>query len=177
MSSAPWTACVAVLMTAIGLPRSGSAQSASINVDVLISTTALSIATVADLDFGTVIPGSPSTVDARTSPNAGEFEVHGARFAEFTLSFAMPPALTVGPNAMPISFGPTAGCAVPFVVGLRAACIAFDPTNVYVTRIPNLPPPFNRWLFWLGGTVAPIPAQAPGIYTGTISLTVAYTGN
>lgn len=166
-----------VLSTAILAPAAATAQAASINVQVEISTTALSIATVQDLDFGTVIPGSPTTLNARNAATAGEFELHGARGAEVMITFTLPSNLVVGPHQMPISFGNTAGCHVPLFGGLRFLCSSFSPTAPLVTDIPNWPAPYNVRLFWLGGTVAPTPTQFPGLYRGVITLTAAYTGN
>lgn len=166
-----------LLAVAMLAPVEGAAQAASINVQVEISTTALSIATVQDLDFGTVLPGSPTSLDPRAAATAGEFELHGARGAEIMVTFTLPSNLVVGPHQMPIAFGITSGCHVPLFGGLRFSCSAFDPNAPLITQIPNWPPPYNVRLFWLGGTVAPIPTQFPGLYRGTITLTAAYTGN
>jgi len=169
-------ACGAIAAV-IQWPAHAYAQAASIDAVVEISTTALSIATVQDLDFGTVIPGSPTTLNPRNAATAGEFEVHGARGAEIMVTFTLPSFLVVGPHQMPISFGNTSGCHVPLLGGLRFFCSSFNPTVPLVTDIPNWGAPYNVRLFWLGGTVSPIPTQFPGLYRGVITLTAAYTGN
>ncbi len=142
-----------------------------------LSAAAPAVVPVQDLDFGDVVPATPATVNPRTAPNAGEFEISGTSGAEIAMSFALPTALVVGPNSMPIAFGPGAGCQVGSLSFLRFVCGAFNPAVTLVRRIPNVGPPFNVIYVWLGGTVSPTPAQAPGIYRGTITLTVAYTGN
>ncbi len=150
---------------------------ASINATVRLSTTALTVANNADLDFGAVLPGTPASVDPRTSPTAGELEIHGARGAEIAVSFTLPAALTVGTHSMPIAFGATAGCHAPFFAFFKFFCQSFDPNSPLVVRLPNFNAPFNVRYVWLGGTVNPLPTQFPGIYQGTINVTVAYTGN
>jgi hypothetical protein len=178
MKAGCWCTVALLAVAAIAIGRRPiAAQSALVAANASISTTALSIATVADLDFGVVIPGLPTVINPQNSPGAGQFELHGAPNAEFTLSFNLPTQLTVGPHVMPVSFSSSSGCAVPYHIFFRFACITFDPNSVYVTRVPNLSPPLNRWLFWLGGTVSPLPNQFPGVYVGTITFTAAYTGN
>jgi hypothetical protein len=46
-----------------------------------------------------------------------------------------------------------------------------------VQRIRNQNYPNNTFYVWIGGTVSPSAAQNPGVYLGTIQLSVAYTGN
>jgi hypothetical protein len=72
---------------------------------------------------------------------------------------------------MPITFGPTSAR------WLRqqndpAAGNPFDPSIVTVGRLGPPPRPFTY--LWLGGTVTPSPAQANGLYTGNVVLTVVY---
>ncbi len=176
MSRSIW---VGLALAAAGLlPATVRAQSAAITASAQISTDLLSIATQADLNFQQVVPGIPKTVDPRTSPDAGHFEVHGAQGAEFLMTFTLPTDLSMGGNTMPLGFGPNTCCAVPFIVGFRAFCTLFDPgLGSFVARFPNFGPPLNRWLFWIGGTALPTPAQVPGVYSGVISMTVTYTGN
>jgi hypothetical protein len=78
---------------------------------------------------------------------------------------------------MPIAFGAGSGCQVGSLAFFRFLCGAFDPATTVVRRIPGIGPPYNVIYVWIGGTVSPTPTQFPGIYRGTITLTVAYTGN
>ncbi|GIW52291.1 MAG: hypothetical protein KatS3mg081_1646 [Gemmatimonadales bacterium] len=165
-------------MVLAGLCASGpklAAQSASIVALANVSNTALSVGWNSELDFGDVVQGVPVTVDPKTSANAGEFEIHGARRAEIQITMALPSVLTRGSFTLPISFGPNAGChrnRKP-----RNACSYFDPATVLIVRIRNANPPNNTYFVWIGGTVNPSPSQPGGLYTGTITLSVSYTGN
>ena len=154
-------------------PRAG--QPASIVVEVSVSTTALSVAQNTELTFGAVPVGVATTVDPQASVNAGEFEIHGNRNAEISITMTLPDSLRVGANAMPISFGANGGCHRNRIQ--QAQCDYFDPTTPLVVRIRNTPTPNNTYIVWMGGTVTPSPTQQPGIYRGTITLTTAYTGN
>ncbi len=157
-------------------PTAASAQlSAAIGVEAVISTTALSIAQQNDLDFGAVVPGVPVTINARTNANAGWFEIHGQRNAEIAITMTLPTQLTTGFWTMPITFGNTAGCWRR--QGGQNGCTLWNPNNVLVERIRNNNPPNNVFWVWIGGTVSPAAAQHAGVYLGTITMSVVYTGN
>jgi len=157
-------------------PTAVSAQgTASIQAVAQVSTTGLSAARMNDLAFGAVAPGVPTVVDPRSSASSGLWEVHGTRNAEIAALFSLPDSLRVGAHAMPIVFGAQAGCGRDR--NQQNQCAYFDPSAGWVDRIRNNPNPKNTYYIWIGGTVAPAAAQFPGIYTGTITLTVAYTGN
>lgn len=157
-------------------PRAASAQvSASIGVEAIISTTALSIAQANDLSFGTVVPGVPVTINARTNANAGWFQIHGARNAEIAITMALPTELSTGFWTMPIAFGGNAGCWRR--QGGQGGCTLWDPNTVLVGRIRNNNPPNNTFFVWIGGTVTPSPTQHTGVYQGTVTMSVVYTGN
>ncbi len=168
---------LAVCVLSLGArPAVASAQgTASIQAVAQVSTTGLSAARMNDLAFGSVLPGVPTLVDPRSSASSGLWEVHGTRNAEIAASFALPDSLRVGPHAMPITFGGQAGCGRDR--NQQNQCVYFDPSLGWVDRIRNNPNPKNTYYIWIGGTVSPATAQFPGIYTGTITLTVAYTGN
>ena len=164
------------VFAALALTAPGAARAqAQIGVAADISTTALSISQTADLDFGAVVPGIAVTINARTNPAAGLFEIHGNRNAEIAVTMTLPTQLSTGFWTMPISFGATSGCwrrQAP-----QGGCTLWDPTTVLVERIRNNNPPNNTFFVWIGGTVSPAAAQNPGMYLGSITLSVAYTGN
>ena len=167
-------------MVAVGVLVNGAAEgqtNASVLARVTLPAPAPAVVPVQDLDFGNVVPGTPTAVNPRTGSNAGEFEISGTAGAEIAMDFALPAALVVGPSNMPIAFGPGAGCQIGSLAFFRFFCGSFDPAATLVRRIPNTGAPYNVIFVWLGGTVSPTPTQAPGIYRGTITLTVAYTGN
>lgn len=168
-------ALVGLLLAAVP-PRAASAQaSAPIAVTTDVNTTALSVSNTLDLVFGTVIPGTPTTVNPQSSTSAAQFVISGAKRAEVAVTMTLPTALTVGAFSMPISFGAQGGCwrAMPG----QAGCAFWDPSTVLVQRIRNSNPPNNHLFVWIGGTVSPSPTQNPGVYHGTIGLSVVYTGN
>jgi hypothetical protein len=154
------------------LPATGS-----ISVVGEVSADGLMIASANSLNFGILIPGTPTIINARTSTNAGKFDIRGARRAEFTLTLTLPTELRVGagPLTMPITFTGTSGCR--FALDNQNACATYDPSTVLTERIRNQTAPNNTYFVWLGGTVTPAAGQPPGVYTAVISALVQYTGN
>ena len=158
-------------------PACAQSGSASMQVLVEISNIQISIAPLSQLHFGDVIPGTPRTVDPRTSVSAGKFEIRGARRAEFTLSMTLPAELRAGagPNAMPVAFGAVSGCY--YQRDQQNNCTTYDPATILLARIRPTPPPNNTLYVWLGGTVTPGGSQVPGSYLAVVTASVAYTGN
>lgn len=172
----------AVLTLLAGLaaaaPRFAVAQaSAPILASADVNNTALTIANQQGVLFGTVIAGTPTTINPQTSASAGFFVIQGAKRAEVSITFTLPTELRAGtgPNTMPLSFGATAGCSRDR--NQQALCAFFDPATGVVDRIRNQNPPNNHYHVWLGGTVTPAAAQVGGVYTATVTMTVVYTGN
>ena len=133
----------------------------------------LDIARERDLDFGNVIRGVPATIVLRDG-NAGRFRITGSPGADVSLNFLLPVLLASGPNTMPISFGPSSAGHYPFNVPRFATL--FDPRVPATAQLRNQGP--TGYLFvWLGGTVSPTALQAPGVYTGNVTLVVSYTGS
>ncbi len=155
---------LAVTLVACG-PTTGVAQSGSMTAVAFVSDLAVSIAAAAPLRFGTVIPGTPVTIDPNTSPNAGKFEIRGARRAEFTLDMVLPTQLVAGPgNAMPVSFGAASGCG--FTQDDQTRCSTFDPSVTYTARIRATPAPNNTHYVWLGGGGHAVRRARAGIVPG-----------
>ena len=178
MAAALPRACVALLglVAAAAVPRLARAQaSAPIAVTADVSTTALSVSNTLDLRFGTVVPGTPTVINPQTNVNAAQFVVSGARNAEVSVTTTLPSALTVGPYSMPIAFGAQGGCyrRMPG----QAGCTFWNPAANLTVRIRNQNPPNNHLYIWIGGTVSPDPTQHPGVYHGTVGISVVYTGN
>lgn len=166
-------ACVALGLVASPL----AAQTASMTVTADVSDVAISIDGAQELQFGTVLPGTPTYVNPQTSAAAGLFEIRGARRAEFTLSMTLPIQLTTGagPHAMPIAFGSTGACFRDR--NQQNQCALYDPAITLVDRLRPNAFPNNTFYVWVGGTVSPSAAQFPGVYAGVITASVAYTGN
>jgi len=179
MRRAPLLAACGLLLALAGPGRPAHAQSGTASMQVLVevSDVPLSIAPLAQLSFGSVIPGAVHTIDPQTSVNAGKFEIRGARRAEFTLSMTLPTELRAGagPNVMPISFGAIAGCYDQR--DQQNHCTTYDPATTLTARIRSTPPPNNTMYVWLGGTVTPGGTQVPGSYLAVVTASIAYTGN
>lgn len=164
---------------ACALAQAGTARAqvtATITALADVSNTALAVTNLADLGFGTVVPGTPVTVDPATSTVAGKFELHGARNAQFSASFVLPAILQAGAGGptMPVSFGAGSGCQ--YDRDMQNKCAPFDPRTALVRRLRNNPPPNDTYYVWIGGTVSPGAAQSPGVYQATITITAVYTG-
>lgn len=166
-------ATLAAMLLTLATSGAQAQETATIAARAAVVAEALAITRTKALAFGAVLPGVATTVNPRTSVNAGEFEISGLRRANFIATFTLPTQLTVGPYAMPITFGPQAGCQDK---DTRGSCKYFNPAVPFTGQISNKAAPQNRFFFWIGGTVTPAAAQQPGFYRATIALQVAYTG-
>lgn len=124
------------------------------------------------LDFGSLFPGVPATVLRTDAVRAGRFNLRGTRRVEVRISFTLPAALTApGGRTLPLLFGAgDGGFATSNTIG---AATAFDPRVPLITRLGNS----GRLFVWMGGRALPSTTQSAATYTGTITLTSAYTGN
>jgi hypothetical protein len=169
-------AAALALALAAGLAGSLAAQTAAIAATASVSTTALSIVALSNVRFGTVTPGTPVTINPQTSANAGEFEFHGNRNAQFNATFTLPTQLTTGPGGytMPITFANNSACRRN--TAAQAGCTRYNPATALVQRIRNQAVPNDTYFVWLGGTVSPAAGQHAGVYRGTITISAYYTG-
>lgn len=161
-------ALTAIAMLAI-MPTSAQAQ-ASITATANVAT-ALTVTAGNDLDFGLVIPGFTKTI-AVTDATAGTFSMSGGAAAEVNFSFSSLPAnLDDGlGNLLPISsYSGVHNTANDPVAGATA----FTPSSGATTNLSG-----TGLLYIFVGGVADATGSPPnGTYTGTITLTAAYTGN
>ncbi|MEX2466273.1 MAG: hypothetical protein WD995_05150 [Gemmatimonadota bacterium] len=168
MSKLTMTVVAAAILAFPGL---ASAQ-ASASVQALATVLApISVSNLQDLQFGDVIPGVATTI-APSAGDAGQYAVSGAGVLEVTLDFGTLPATldhTLSASTLPLSFG--AGSAG---VGTTTGVVAttFDPSSTYTANLSG-----GDLFVFIGGTVAPDVSQEAGDYEGTITMTVAYTGN
>lgn len=160
---------------ALILSIAGAAQAQPNNATISANATVLQPVTVvaqSDLDFGNVFPGVNKSV-LITDVDAGNWYVTGVSSAEVDLSLVTPTDLSDGANNLPIVFG--AGAAGYNTANDPTSATAFDPgvgatTNLSGAALGDL------WV-WIGGQVQPAANQPAGLYQGTITLTVDYTGN
>lgn len=172
MGAVTWNgATVVALVMALGVPAVARAQnSADITAQANVLTP-LTVTGQQDLDFGDVFPGVASTV-AVADASAGRWLTTGSSGAEIQLAFTLPANLVSGANTLPIVFG--ANSAGYNIANIAGAATTFDPASGATSNLGVAP---AELYVWIGGTVTPAVTQPQGLYTGTINLTVNYTGN
>jgi hypothetical protein len=124
-----------------------------------------------NLGYGNVIPGLSTQVLRSDPVGSGQFTLRGEKNAQVQLQFVLPASMS-GPlgATIPLTFGASDGgfSATESITNQ----VGFDPRASALGRLSNN----GRATVFLGGTANPGPAQRSGSYTGTITLTVSYTG-
>jgi hypothetical protein len=166
---------ILLLAVGLGLPGRLAAQSgASVTADAVVVTIGMTITTLRDLDFGTVIKGVATTV-LPTAATAGAWQVTGSSNAFVIIGFTLPTQLTniqaLPGSTMPITFSLTSA-RWNRANNNPAAGTPFSPAIGAVGRFG--PPPNPNMYIWLGGTVNPAAAAKPGIYRGTVIVSLIY---
>ena len=166
---------VVTLALAAILPIGGAAQaSTSITADAVVVTSGMTITTIRDLTFGSVIKGVATTV-LPTAVSAGAWQVSGSANAFVVISFTLPTTLTniqaLPGSTMPIAFNATSA-RWNRATNNAAAGTAFDPSAGAVGRFG--PPPNPNMYVWIGGTVNPALTAKPGIYQGNVIISLIY---
>ncbi len=167
------TVLVAVLL-ALAPSLQAQGGSSVVAADAVVVTTGMTIATMRDLNFGTVIKGVATTV-APAAANAGEWQVNGSANAFVVISFTLPTTLTniqaLPGSTMPIAFNATSAIWRRST-NSPAGGNVFNPAVGDVGRLG--PPPNFSMFIWLGGTVNPAPTAKPGIYQGNVVVSLIY---
>lgn len=166
---------VLTLALAAILPIGGAAQaSTSVTADAVVVTTGMTVTTLSDLAFGSVIKGVATTV-LPTAATAGEWQVSGSANAFVVISFTLPTTLTniqaLPGSTMPIAFNATSA-RWNRANNNAASATAFDPAGGAVGRLG--PPPNPNLYIWIGGTVNPALTAKPGIYQGNVIVSLIY---
>lgn len=147
---------------------------ASVPAEAIVVTTGMTITTLRDLNFGTVIKGVPTTV-LPIDVNAGEWQVSGSDNAFVIISFTLPTLLTniqaLPGSTMPITFNATSAIWRRATNNPAGGNI-FNPVSGAVGRFG--PPPNPNMYLWLGGTVIPALTAKPGIYQATVVVSLVY---
>jgi len=140
----------------------------------VVVTVGMTIATLQDLNFGTVIKGVPTTV-LPTAATAGEWQVTGSSNAFVIISFTLPLQLTniqaLPGSTMPITFSGVSAIWRRATNNPVGGTI-FNPATGAVGRFGPAANP-NMYV-WLGGTVNPAPTAKPGIYQGNVVVSLIY---
>jgi len=160
----------------LAFPTRAIAQggSGTFSADAVVVTVGMTIATIQDLSFGTVLRGVATTV-APAAATAGQWQITGNPNAFVTIAFTLPTVLTniqaLPGSTMPISFGLTSALW-RLANNNPAGATAFSPA---LGTLGRFGPPANPTVYiWIGGTVNPAPTAKPGIYQGTFILSLTY---
>lgn len=160
----------AAILMALLLPSVAFAVTGTIQARANVLTPLTVTNNLRDLDFGDVFPGLNKSI-AFTDATSGKWRIAGEAGREVQLSFTLPPTLDFGANTIPISFAN--GDAGWNPVDNSGTAVGFDPGGATLENLSAV----GEGYVWLGGTVAPAANQPAGVYTGTVSLDVVYTGN
>jgi hypothetical protein len=140
---------------------------ATIGVSADVSTQ-LTVTGTRALEFGTVYPGFSKPI-AATAPTAGKFTLNGGPGANVNITLTLPTTLASGTNTMGIASWTGCRNTTDAVTG----CTTFVPSGTAFTT------PLGAGgvlVVFLGATVTAVASQVAGTYTGTVSMTAAYTG-
>ena len=128
-----------------------------------------------DLVFGAVFPGIPKTISKYTAGAAAEFRVSGTNGNEISIDFTLPTKMVSASGIQfQMIFGKTSASSDSRNSPDQTAPL-LDNQDPWHTILDTLGP--QGLIVWLGGQVVPRLNQAPGSYSASIILTVAYTGN
>ncbi len=101
------------------------------------------------------------------SATSGRFDLTGQASGNVNLAFTLPTNLTSGANNLPI--GTWTGCSN--ATNTTTGCTTFTPS---ASATASAFSGAGALFVWVGGTVSPGAAQAPGAYTGTVTLAASY---
>ena len=119
-----------------------------------------------NLAFASVFPGVARSV-AVNAAGAGRFDVTGQPSAPVFVSFVLPANLISGANTLPI--GTWTGHQN--TVNNPTTGTNFTPSGAMTTATFS---GTGQLFVFVGATVTPATNQAPGVYNGTIQITVTY---
>lgn len=169
-----------LLAGALALVATPASAQVTANADITASAEVLGNLTITGaqgLNFGFVVP--TVTLTRAVSPTAGgasaaQWNITGTANAEIALTWTLPANLTDGVTNIPLAFAAT-DAAWADLAANQATATAFSPlagSNLNISAAGAL-------FVWLGGTINPggAFAGAPGTYSATVNLQVAYTGN
>lgn len=158
-------------------PAAAGAQGRSINgtVTALVVGGPITFLNLQDLNFATVTRGVPRTV-AQNTASAGKVRVAGTANAftqvRFTLPTQLPNIQAVPGINMPISFAANSARWRRTSDAATGGTIFNPAVGVNNARFGGNANPY--FFVYLGGTVTPSASQAPGIYRGSVILTITY---
>jgi hypothetical protein len=143
----------------------GQTQTATIRASATVMQP-INVIGAVNLAFGSVFPGVARTVGVNAA-GAGRFDVTGQPSAPVFVSFVLPANLTSGANTLTI--GSWTGHQNP--VNNPTTGTNFTPSAAMTTATFS---GTGQLYVYIGATVTPAVSQAPGVYNGTIQITVTY---
>jgi|SRR6267143_91601 len=163
MHTATKVTVLALALVAAGAVTGQAQNNATVNVTAAVQQPVVVVKT-RDLDFGLVFPGVNKQITLG-SASAGTFAVTGQASASVNLSFVVPGNLNLGPTLLPVTWDGSWNTANAAGGTTFTPSAALTPATLSGT---------GGLFVFVGGTVAPIVSQAPGNYTGTVTMTVTY---
>jgi len=166
---------VGLLFGLAAIPRAARGQnSGGITIDAEVIGVGMTITTLRNLDFGQVTKGIATSV-LPTAAGAGEWQVTGNKNAFALVTFTLPTQLTniqaLPGSTMPITFGVTSA------LWQRATNnpLGATPMDPAVGTVARFGPTANATIYiWIGGTVSPAATAKPGVYVGTVVVSLVY---
>ena len=169
-------ALLAATLLGVAAPalRAQSSASGSITASAeIIAPISLSV-TQATLNFNRIVRGGPAKVIAPDSATSGRFYVEGKGGTGVSVTVTLPATITNGGASIPLD-GLTATVGASDASGNAALALTSGSANTSQT-LPGSSDT-ERLYFRIGATATPgAGTTANGVYTGTISISAAYTG-
>jgi spore coat protein U-like protein len=165
------------LLVLLLAPSAAAAQGATTTgrATARVFTVPITFLNLQDLDFGIVTLGVPKTVIQNTA-SAGKIRVAGQPNAFAQIRFTLPTQLdnvqALPGITMPITFAANSARWRRRIDATGGGTIFNPAVGVNNARFGGNANPY--FFVYLGGTVTPSASQAPGIYQGTIILTITY---
>jgi hypothetical protein len=168
-------AAAALCTTALVGVSTAAAQTATINATATVLQP-ITATGAQDLAFGNVFPGVAKTIAYTDAANAGQFSISGDGGANVTISFTLPTDLT-GPSSSTLPIGSWTGYHNA-TNSSTSGGTAFTPSaTAESATLSGTSGTAGSLFVFLGATVTPTTTQTQGSYTGTVQMTVAYTGS
>ncbi len=164
-----------VVCAILALGGSSAAQEVATIQATATVVSGLTVVGANNLQFGTVTPGVPTTVDKAAVTSAGRWDISGTAGSEISVTFTLPLILdnTSSPTSMPISFSATDASYNDGTGSQSSPTGVLDPAAPQTLRLGTV----GLLEIFIGGTVSPTISQGGGDYTADVTITVAYTGN
>ena len=176
MSSRGWLkrlasiGCLFGLLALFAMPAQAQV-SANANISAtatVIGVTPIAATGVNDLQFGAILADGNPWVPTDLASQAGRWNITGEPSANISIDFTLPAVLDDGfASTIPITFGATDGLEWSTY---PTANTTFDPNATHNAILDAT----GLLVIGISGTVTPPITAVSGIYTGTITMTVAY---